>query len=109
MNKDDYIDLLEGLGFYCQDGSGNRLPVSESYNLGRILRHDEGHVPSIYFGGPESDPYFTVRLEEWRYFPADLWDEIDLRPGGYPAIINLIPNPRAARRAIQSLRPTPPL
>ncbi len=77
MNKDDYIELFESLGFYCQDGNGNRLPVAHAYQAGRKLRHDDGHVPTVYFNGNEDGVYFVVRIEEWRHFPADLWDEID--------------------------------
>ena len=107
MHKEDCIELLERLGFYCQDVRENRPPVADSYILGRILRHDDGHMPSIYFGGPENGVYITVRLEEWCHFPAYPWDEVDLRPRGYPEIINIVPRPRAERLAIRSLCPAP--
>ncbi len=109
MNKDDYIHLFEWLGFWCQDGHGNRLPVADAYNRGRTLRHDDGRVPTIYFNGNDSGVYFVVRLEDSRHFIADLWHEIESRRPSEDdrRYVTLIPNPRAVRRAVHSLRPVP--
>ena len=87
MTKDEYITLLESLGFFCRNKTGEDLPVAEAYRAGRTLRHRTVILPNIYFDGS-----FIVRTEDYRSFPAKYWEYrhpatepehmvLDVRPG----------------------------
>ena len=106
MNREEYIALFESLGFYCLDREHSRLSVEEAYNTGRILRHDDVELPTVYFNGNRHGVYFVVRSEQQMHFPSVWWTVIDPQKttDDVPPYMTLRPMPGRERAAFSQLR-----
>ena len=107
MTKDEYIELFGSLGFYCRDKQRNRCEVETAYNAGRILKHPDTTLPTVYFNGKHYGVYvyFDVRLKEYRWFPARFWEVLEpQRPtDNDPNYMSVAPRSGLERRAFEEL------
>ena len=105
MDKDQYIELFEGLELYCQDRQGNEQPIETAYNAGRILRSRTTGMPPTYFNGKAGDVYFVTRLYRRHWYPANLWKEIEpqKRVDAKPNLITWVPIEGLERAAFERL------
>lgn len=105
MNRDQYIEMFEQVGFYCQDRYGNQHPVATAYNTGRRLRHRPVDLPTIYFNGNEHGVYFVVKVEDSIHFSTLPWGRIDpQKPSDdTPTFMTLVPRAGRERQAFDEL------
>ena len=105
MTKDEYIELFRSLEFYCRDRQGSRHPIETAHMAGRILRHPDTILPTVYFNKNRHGVYFVVRLENYRRFPARFWEVLEPQTpaDNDPHYMTVAPRSGLERQAFEEL------
>lgn len=106
MTKEQYIELLERLGFYSRNRQRARQTIANTVHVGRVLRHERTDLPVIYFNYTRKDGvYFVVHREDAGRFPPSLWEVVPSRKGtdNTPLYQTLVIRPGREREAFTQL------
>ena len=101
MDRIELGQLIDGLDLYCTDNDWREYPGSEAYQRGRILRHHDASLPSMYFDGRGGRAYFTIRVDELHHLSPWLWE--DLGMSTEPDYLRVCPKPGRGREALESV------
>ena len=91
MNKEEYIDLLQALGFH-------------NIEVYKTLKHRKP-IPSLYFNHRYGLISFVAYVQDEYRFPAHLWERIppEKKKDDKPNLITMVPKAGRERQAFEDL------
>ena len=91
MNKEEYIDLFQGLGFY-------------NIEIYKTLKHRKP-IPSLYFNHRYGLVSFVAYTQDEYHFPAHTWERIppQKKKDDKPNLITVVPKAGREREAFRAL------